>query len=307
MKMISIIVPTYNASMNIVPLLEKIREQTIKDYELLIIDSSSTDDTVQIARSFGAKILTIQKKQFDHGGTRSRAGKDSCGDILVFLTQDALPVDESSIEKLIRPIIEDNKIGATYGRQLPYPGASLFSSHLRVFNYPENSSIRTLSDKNKYGVRTAFLSNSFAAYRRSVLEKIGWFEESLIMGEDTCAGAKILLAGYKIAYVADARVFHSHSYTILQEFKRYFDIGVFHEMEDWMIKEFGTAEGEGGKYLRSEVAYLIGHRRYPLIPEFILRNGLKFIGYKLGHNYRKLPGNLVRKLSMHRGWWDKTG
>jgi len=304
--MLSIIIPTLNASLYLTNIFEKLKEQTVKDYELIIVDSSSTDETVQIARSFGAKTLIIQREQFDHGGTRTLAGRDACGDILVFLTQDALPVNEFSIENLIRPIIEDSQIGATCGRQLPYPGSSPFGSHLRAFNYPENSNSRTLMDKDKYGIKTAFLSNSFAAYRRLVLEEIGWFEKRLIMGEDTCAGAKILLAGYRVAYAADAEVFHSHNYTIFQEFKRYFDIGVFHEAEPWILKEFGKAEGEGGKYLKSEMAYLIGHRKYPLIPEFILRNVLKFIGYNLGRNYERLPKNFIRKLSMHRDWWDKT-
>jgi rhamnosyltransferase len=125
------------------------------------------------------------------------------------------------------------------------------------------------------------------------------------MGEDTCAAAKMLLAGHKIMYVADAKVYHSHDYTILQEFKRYFDIGVFHQSERWIIDEFGKAEGEGIRYMHSLFALLRRRRKYYLIPEGVVRNTLKYFGYKLGQNYEKLPVSMINKCSMHAYFWDK--
>ena len=163
---------------------------------------------------------------------------------------------------------------------------------------------KSLADRNTYGIKTPFLSNSFAAYRKKALEEIGWFRGKLIMGEDTYAGARLLLAGYKIIYVADAMVFHSHDYTALQECKRYFDIGVFHESERWIIDEFGKAEGEGIRYMQSVFAFLRRRKKYYLIPEGVLRNTLKYIGYKLGQNYDKLPASMIQKCSMHANFWD---
>ncbi len=127
----------------------------------------------------------------------------------------------------------------------------------------------------------------------------------MIVGEDSYAGAKIILNEYALAYCSEAQVYHSHSYTVIEEFKRYFDIGVFHKRENWILKEFGKAEGEGGKYVRSEFNYLLDHHAYYCIPEFFIRNGMKYVGYKLGQNYDLLPLKLVKKLSMHRLWWDK--
>jgi len=302
---ISIIIPTYNAEKYLPSLLEKLKNQTINDFELIIIDSSSEDKTVEIARQYTDKIIIIPKKEFDHGGTRTKASKLAKGEIIVFFTQDALPYNEYTVENIIKVFKTDNMIGAAYGKQVSYPDTNLFGKHLREFNYRDEFYIRELKDKEKYGIKTAFISNSFSAYRKSALEKIRWFKDGLILGEDTYAGAKLLLEGYKIAYVPEAKVYHSHSYTFFQEFKRYFDIGVFHKSENWIIRNFGKAEGEGLRYIKSEFNYLIENKAYNLIPEWFFRNFFKYLGYKLGYNYEKLPKWLIKKLSMHKQWWDK--
>ena len=302
--MIAVIIPTYNASKYLSKLFKILRQQTVNINEIIIIDSSSTDNTVDIAKTYGAEIVIISKDEFDHGGTRTKAGKISKGDILIYLTQDALPYDEHTIENIVKPFQNDEKIGAAFGRQLPYPDATPFAKHLRLFNYPDKSYLRSIEDKEKYGLKACFCSNSFAAYRRAALEEIEWFKDNLIFGEDACAGAKLLLAGYKIAYMAEAKVYHSHNYTIVQELKRYFDLGVFHKSEHWLLEEFGRAEGEGKKYLKSELSFLFGQHKLYLLPEFIIRNGMKFLGYKLGKNFDKLPTSLTRYLSMNKNYWN---
>jgi len=299
---ISVIIPTYNAELYLSKLLKALKSQTVS-FELVIIDSSSTDNTLNIAKDYADKVISIPQSEFDHGGTRTEAGKEAKGDILVFLTQDALPYDNRAIENIVK-IFDNPKIGASYGRQLAYNYTNPFGTHLREFNYGRNSYIRNIKDKNKFGIKTAFLSDSFASYRREALEKIGWIKDGLIVGEDTYAGAKILLNNYHLAYMADAKVYHSHNYTIIQEFKRYFDIGVFHKREDWILKEFGKAEGEGGKYIKSEIKYLISNNLYHLIPQFFIRNGMKYIGYKLGQNHKFIPFKIIKKISMHSFWWD---
>ena len=301
---ISVIIPTYNAENYLPELLERLKVQTI-NFELLIIDSTSSDKTLEIAQHYTDHIIIIPQKEFDHGGTRTRAAKAAAGDIVVFLTQDALPADKYAIEKIVN-VFKDPKIGAAYGRQIPYPETTLFGKHLRAFNYPAVSHIRNLRDRGKYGIKTVFLSDSFAAYRREALEKIDWIKDGLISSEDSYAGAKLLLAGYDLAYVAEAKVFHSHSYSPIEEFKRYFDIGVFYGREKWLLDKFGRAEGEGGRYVKSELNYLFQNRAYFKIPEFFLRNGMKYLGYKLGQNYQLIPQGLITKISMHPLWWKKS-
>jgi len=302
--MISVIIPTYNAAKQLEKLLASLRQQTLP-CEIIVIDSSSTDGTPKIAEQYGALVKTIDKDTFDHGGTRTLAGKMAGGDILVYLTQDALPVDSASLANLVEPLA-DRAVGAVYGRQLPRPGASRFGAHLRLFNYPVRSHCRSLQDKKTYGIKTPFLSNSFAAYRKSCLGEIGWFSERLIMGEDMHAGAKLLLAGYRIAYAPEAAVYHSHDYTPLQEFRRSFDIGVFHRREEWIISEFGSAGGEGMAYLKSAITYLAKDGKYGLLPELFVRTGLRLAGYTLGRMSRHLPLSVVKSFSLHRDWWGEA-
>jgi rhamnosyltransferase len=300
--MTSIIVPIRNAPEQAGALLAKLKTQTVSD-EIVVVDSSTAAEGAGIGESGVVRVIRIPEAEFDHGGTRTLAAEAAKGDIIVYLSQDAVPSDDRAVEKLVEPF-SDESVAAAYGRQLPRPGASPFGAHLRLFNYPGTSSVRSMADKGRFGIKTPFLSNAFAAYRKKALVGIGGFEKRLIMGEDVCAGARLLMAGYRIAYAADAAVYHSHDYTTLQEFRRYFDIGVFHASERWLLDEFGRAEGEGTRYIGSGVTYLTKEGKPWLVPEFLLRSCLKYAGYALGRNYEKMPPALVRKFSMHRRWWN---
>lgn len=302
--MISIIIPTYNAEKGLDDLLKRLATQSHNDYELIIIDSSSQDNTLKIAKKYTSNVIVIPQNEFDHGGTRAQGAKIAKGDILVYFSQDALPYDEFTIENIVK-VFDDKKVGAAYGGQISYENTNLFGKHLRKFNYPDTSSIKSKKDVSKYGIKTVQLSNSFSAYRKSALEEVGMFKDNLILGEDVYVGAKMILADYSLAYASESKVYHSHSYTVWQEFKRYFDIGVFHKCESWILESFGKAEGEGMKYIKSEINYLLDSKALYLLPEFFIRNGMKYIGYKLGQNYKKLPNWLIKKLSMHHRWWDK--
>jgi rhamnosyltransferase len=115
---------------------------------------------------------------------------------------------------------------------------------------------------------------------------VGGFPSGAIFGEDTIAGAHLLLAGYKMAYVAEARVYHSHAYTWIQEFKRCFNIGVMHSRERWLLGEFGGASGEGKRYVLSKLKYLARRDAWQ-IPSAIVRTIIKLLGY----NISRMQGN----------------
>lgn len=166
------------------------------------------------------------------------------------------------------------------------------------------SGVRTLVSRKELGIKTIFISNSFAAYRRTALIAVGGFPGDVIFGEDTITAAKLLLAGGKIAYVAEAQVFHSHNYTWAQDFRRYFDIGVLHRRESWLLQEFGSAGSEGGRFVQSELRYLWS-RRWWLVPSALIRTALKFVGYRLGRNEERLSLGWKRRLSMHSSFWAK--
>lgn len=306
MNKVGLIVPTLNAGELWESWLYAFEQQTRKPDSLLLIDSSSRDGTVAAARSRGFDVKVIARAEFNHGGTRqSGVNLLSDMDIIVFLTQDALLADACAIENLLAAF-DDERVGAAYGRQLPHRDAGPIAAHARLFNYPAESQLRTMEDKARFGIKTVFISNSFSAYRYNALMQVGGFPVDTIMNEDTFVAGRMLVAGWKIAYRADAQVFHSHDYSFLDEFKRYFDIGVFHTHTPWLQQTFGGASGEGLRYVLSEMRYLL--KRAPwLLPSAVLRTGLKWLGFKLGGAVnRGLPRAVSKCLSLHKAYWLST-
>lgn len=302
---ITIAVPTYNggdvwlqAASNINKNVKK-----AKNVDVIIIDSGSNDDTVSIAKKYGFSTIIIPSSKFNHGGTRNLAVEKSDADIVIFLTQDAIPTDD--FINIIVNKFNDPAVAAAYGRQLPHKNANPLAIHARGFNYKSESYICSFSDKEEMGLKTVFMSNSFSAYRVDVFKELGGFPANTILCEDMYFTAKAVTAGYKIAYASNASVYHSHNYNAIDEFKRYFDIGVFHHDEPWIRKSFGGAGGEGKNFIISELKYLL--KKSPLwIPLACINNFAKIVGYKLGQNYTKLSPKWRRKLSMHKRYWDNV-
>jgi len=302
MNKVGLIVPTLNAGESWKDWLDAFERQTRKPDCLLVIDSSSSDGTAALARAHGFAVRTIRKADFNHGGTRQWGlGLLPEVEFVVFMTQDALLASPAALERLLAAF-EDNQVGAAYGRQLPHRGAGPIAAHARLFNYPPEGQVRSLEDRARYGIKTAFISNSFAAYRRSALAQAGGFPADTIMNEDTHVAGKLLVLGWKIAYCADAKVRHSHDYGYLDEFKRYFDIGVFHARSPWLRRLLGGASGEGRRFVKSEMRYLLNHAPW-LIPSALLRTGLKWLGFGMGSLHPALPEALNRRFSLHRAYW----
>lgn len=302
MDKIGLVIPLRNGGKRWQNWLDAFAGQTIKPTQMLVIDSSSTDGSAELARAAGFPVHAIPGDRFNHGATRQLGVQMLAeAEILVFMTQDAVLATPDALEKLLAGLA-DERTGAIYGRQLPQPEGGAIGAHARLFNYPALGAEKTLADAPRLGLKTAFLSDSFAAYRRRALTEAGGFPANVILGEDTYVAAKMLLNGWKIAYCAEAQVFHSHDYTLSQEFGRYFDTGVFHGREAWIRREFGQPSGEGLRFVRSELRFLARTRPF-LIPSALLRTALKFVGYKLGTLERHWPLWLKRRLSMHSGYW----
>ena len=286
--------------------IDAFKSQDFAIERILVIDSDSTDGTADFLGSVKVEHHGISIQNFDHGTTRQLANT-LChdADILIYMTQDAILANSDALKNLIAAF-NDPKVGAAYGRQLPRKSANPIEAHARVFNYPPESRQKSIEDIPLMGIKTAFISNSFAAYRRIALNGIGGFPDHCIVSEDTYVAAKMILSGWKIAYCNDAQVYHSHNYSYWQEFQRYFDIGVFHARQPWIRQCFGGAEGEGGRFLRSETRYLL-IRAPHLLPSSLLRTGIKFFGFRSGLLERFLPAGVKRSMSMQKAFWSREG
>ncbi|WP_277592137.1 glycosyltransferase family 2 protein [Pseudomonas chlororaphis] len=300
---VALIIPARNAAPHLERLLPALAAQTLQPDTVLVVDSSSTDDTVSRFQQFGARVEVIAAQQFNHGGTRRWASEQVDADALILLTQDAIPATPQTFANLIQELEEDPRIGLAYGRQLPHPGAGILEAQSRHFNYSPQSRSKSLADAGELGIKTCFSSDSFSVYRRSALQAVGGFPEDVIGSEDAHVAARMLLNGYLVRYAASACVQHSHSYSLMQEFRRYFDIGVFYGREPWIREAFGSAGGEGKRYIQAELRALRDAGQLQRVPEVLLRSALKLLGYRLGHAEQHLPTPLKRRLSMFSNYW----
>jgi len=299
---VAIAVPTLNAGLLWSDWIQALLATGVAINDIYIIDSGSVDNTVNQSRDAGFNVIEIKPGTFNHGGTRQLLVESLVVyEVVVFLTQDAVLASPDAISSLVN-VFDNPTVGAAYGRQLPRKKSTHIEAHARLFNYPEKSRMNSLEDVDSLGIKTVFMSNSFAAYRVSALKEVGGFPENTIVSEDMYVAAKMIIGGWKIAYRADATVFHSHGYTMFQEFQRYFDIGVFNARESWIRQRFGIAESEGGRFVRSEIAYLMKKNPF-LLPGSLLRTFLKLLGYRLGVNEAKIPVFIKAHLSMQKVYW----
>ena len=302
-RRVVLIVPTCNPGPIWQRFLQALKDQTLTPDSCIVIDSDSTDGATEAALAAGFNVHRIDRAKFNHGGTRQQAIEEFAvdADVVVFLTQDALLAVPTALQELVTAF-DDATVAAAYGRQLPHANATPIAAHARLFNYPAASHTRRLTDVAEFGIKTCFLSNSFAAYRVKALREVGGFPSNVILGEDMHLAARLLDAGQGIRYQSQATVYHSHNYSMMTEFRRYFDTGVFHAQDHWLTQDFGGAGGEGLRFLRFEMAYLLKHAPWTL-PEAACRTVLKALGYMLGRRHVALPLHVCSGLSMNKGFW----
>lgn len=299
---VDVIIPTYRPGKDFGELLHRLEEQECRPDRILVMNTGEQYWDQEWEKCSLLEVHHLEQKDFDHGGTRKRAAKISDADIMVFMTQDALPADRKLIGSLIRPLLESEKTGAAYARQLPKADCRFLEKYTRSFNYPQESFLKTEADLERYGIKTYFCSNVCAAYDRKIYEQMGGFVDRAIFNEDMIYAGTMVKAGYAVAYAADAKVYHSHNYSAKQQFHRNFDLGVS-QAEHPEIFEGVPSEGEGIRLVKKSLAYLIKTGHIWLIPQLVIHSGAKYVGYFLGKRYAKLPKKLVLACTMSPYYW----
>lgn len=302
---IDVIIPTYRPDERVVLLVRRLLKQSRRPDHIYLVNTVSESFPKELTEFPEEVIVThIRPEQFDHGGTRHEAAMHSKAEFLLYMTQDAVPVGEDLIETLFC-CFEDEKVGAAYGRQLPAQDCHLIERYTRSFNYPSKSRVKSVEDLPELGIKTYFCSDVCAMYRRSVYESLGGFEEKMIFNEDMVMAAKIIQSGYKVAYAAEAKVIHSHNYSCLQQFKRNFDLAVS-QADFPQIFEEVKSENEGIRLVKETARYLIQIKKPWLILSLVIKSGFKFLGYRLGKQYKKLPGWVIRRCTMNLRYWENN-
>jgi rhamnosyltransferase len=300
---VALCIPTLNPGPWVERLTSAVGSQTLRPDPFLVIDSSSADGSLDRFRAAGARVIRIPRDRFDHGGTRNLALDETDADVVIYLTQDAIPTHDTTFAALVDGLLEDARTGLAYGRQLARPDDPPHVRAHRTFNYPAEPSRRTADDVARLGVRAAFSSNSFAAYRRAAIEDIGRFPAPIIGSEDRWAAARLLQRGWHVAYVPAASVEHSHEYGLIDTFRRYFDIGVFHVSQPWFEEWLGRPEGEGIELVRSQLSALRTGKAGLAPVGQIVRGAVSWLGFRSGRAHARIPRSVCRRCSMNRAYW----
>ena len=305
-KKIDVIIPTYHPDEKLERCLRMLKRQTIQPQRIMLIN---TDEEFFHSKVFSTlkqgEIVHITKPEFDHGGTRNQAARMCDGEIMILLTQDAIPADEYLIENLLKPF-EDEEVCAAYGRQMADKKDNPIEAYTRIFNYPKESRIKSKEDLPKLGIKTFFCSNVCAAYRKSEYNALGGFPLHTIFNEDMIFASHLIEAGKKIAYAADAKVVHSHNYGCLAQLHRNFDLGVSQAQHPEIFDAY-PSEGEGIRMVKKSASYVCKIHKPWLLVTLFFQSGFKYVGYFLGKRYKSLPDGVIRWCTSNKTWWEYHG
>ena len=300
------IIPTYRPGEEFEKLLERLSAQKYPINKILVMNTEKKFWKETWEQEYPlVEVRHLTKEEFDHGGTRRQAAELSDAEILVFMTQDAMPADRELIGALVGALAENPQAGAAYARQLPKKDCRFLEKYTRSFNYPEQSCLKTEKDVQTYGIKTYFCSNVCAAYDHRIYDEIGGFPEHAIFNEDMIYAAKAVEAGYSVAYAADAQVVHSHNYTNGQQFHRNFDLGVSQAEHPEIFAAY-PSESEGKRMVKDVTVYLRSNHMSAGLPHFYMQCACKYAGYLLGKNYRRLPKKWVLAFTSNKEYWKQN-
>ncbi len=192
-------------------------------FEILVIDSGSTDDTLVVAQNFPTRITRINPEDFHHGKTRNLGAELASGRILVYLTQDALPISNDWLKKLTDAFGEPN-VAMVCGRQLPWQSSKPPEKFFRTYHFPEHRVVVN-GDKPCDYHDNIFISDVNSAIRNDIRHQFR-FSEKIIMTEDREIADRLLAAGWSIVYEPGAAVYHAHDLSLREAFRRSLDYGV---------------------------------------------------------------------------------
>lgn len=306
---VDVLIPVYKPDRRFGRLLQMLKEQTYQVNRIIVINTERiywNEAGYQSVR--GMEVHHISKAEFDHGATRNLAAWYSEAEIMIFMTDDAVPQDNYLVERLVEALRKEGpggeKVAMAYARQMPDKNCNAIERYTRSFNYPEEGMVKTLKDLPALGIKTYFAPNVCCAYQKEIFDKRDGFVNRAIFNEDMIYAAGVIREGYAIAYVPEAKVIHSHNMTPMQQFRRNFDLGVS-QAEHPEVFDGVPSEGEGIRLVKKTAIWLLRTGRFWLLPLLMVSSGCKYLGYCLGRRYEKLPEQVVLWCTMNPGYWEK--
>lgn len=304
--MISVVIPVKDGGQDLVRCLDAIRAQRLKrPVEIVVVDSGSSDGSIAVARARGALVHEIAPHEFNHGAARNLGAGLSSGEILVFISQDAYPVDQQWLSQLTAPLRGAPTVAGVYGRQLAHEGATPPEVFFLDFLYGPTPRRQALSTTLGVSMDTTLFSNVNSAMPRNIWERYR-FVDDIIMSEDQEWSRRVLLDGYTVVYEPEAAVRHSHNYTLAGAFRRFFDSGASSSRAYMAGADHSTRA-----LARAAVAYATGETRWlwttgrrRWIPYAAVYESTKMLGLICGANHPRIPLRLKRQMSALPEFWE---
>lgn len=304
---VTVALPVRDGGSRLATVLRAVRTQeTARDVELLVCDSGSADGSVEVARSYGARVLTIAPAEFSHGATRNLLAREATGAHVVFLTQDAVPASPRWLESLLGAFGSD--VGLAFGPYVPQPGATVMTAReletffasfggARVDRLDDAE--RALGPRHLLGAR-GFFTDANGAVSRAAWERVPF--RDVPYAEDQQLAVDMLRAGFAKAFVPEAAVEHSHEYSARDRLRRCFD--------EWraLREVYGFVEPLRVTTVRDQVlapakadvrwAGARGAAGARLAARATLHHAARTAGAALGSRHDRLPAGLRRRLSL---------
>ena len=264
--------------------------------EVVHIDSGSTDGTLDFTRHHGIATHNIDPAEFHHGRTRNLGASMAGHEIVVYLSQDAVPVDEHWIHHLVAPF-SDPQVAAVHGRQIAPPGTGPLRTYAMEWTYGPHREARRMEDMPQLTIGSYRFSNANAAFRRGPICRIR-FDETGPMCEDQAMCRALLHEGFTVVYEPAAAVYHTHERTFWEEFTWAVDNGV-------ALRRIGllgdpNLKGElryGVRRVFDEFLHFLFRGRLLLAAGSVVLNIAKWVGVQLGKREDRLPRGLMRRIS----------
>lgn len=302
-KTVDVIIPVYNPGNDFFELLEKLSHQSYGVNKMILMNTGDAPWRSEAEERFPlCEVHLLKREDFDHGGTRHLGTTFSKADYLLFMTQDAMPKDDRLVENLVSAFSWDEKVKAAYARQLPNDECREIEKYTRSFNYPEESRVKSKADLEQLGIKTFFCSNVCAMYEKATYDKQGGFIRRTIFNEDMIYAGGLIQDDYKIAYVAEAEVIHSHNYNAIEQFHRNFDLAVSQTDNPHIFGEI-RSEKEGIRLVINSVKHLLKVKKPWLLVPLVTTSAGKILGFKFGQNYRRLSRGFILKCTMNPSYW----
>jgi GT2 family glycosyltransferase len=309
---VSVLMPLMDAGEALRRILPRLLEQDASaELEVVAVDSASRDDTIAVLEEFDATAISIDPAEFDHGLTRNLLADHARGDILVYLNEGALPVDDNWLAPLLTALDDDPAVAGVTSRIVPRPEADQLVRHdiELELSGAETRSVRRVDQWAVYEAmpveqRRVLLNfhSVSAAIRADVMRQFP-FQSVRAIGEDLLWAREVVEAGMALVHEPDSRVFHSHNYSLRDWFMRNVDDGVANreingrtladEEADALVRGMIAADWA---YLRDELG-LEGEELQRLQIQAALRRAAQTAGQWLGVRYKDYPDSTVDAFS----------